>query len=43
MDWGNEATRKDDIAEAEQWRTKAMETRKANEEKRIAGPDSSQP
>jgi tetratricopeptide (TPR) repeat protein len=43
LDWGNEATRKDDIAEAEQWRTKAMETRKANEEKRIAGPDSSQP
>jgi tetratricopeptide (TPR) repeat protein len=43
LDWGNEAACKDDIAEAEQWRTKAMETRKTNEEKKIAGSDSVQP
>jgi tetratricopeptide (TPR) repeat protein len=43
LDWSNEAARKDDIAEAEQWRAKAMETRKTNEEKKIAGPNSAQP
>ena len=38
MDWGNEAARKADIATAESWRTKAMGTRKANEEKKSKGP-----
>ena len=38
VDFGNEAARKDDIAKAEDWRTKAMGTRKANEEKKNAGP-----
>jgi hypothetical protein len=38
VDWGNEAARKEDVAQAEQWRTKAMGTRKANEEKKNAGP-----
>jgi tetratricopeptide (TPR) repeat protein len=42
-DWGNAAARKDDLAKAEEWRTKAMNTRKANEEKKIAGPESAQP
>jgi tetratricopeptide (TPR) repeat protein len=37
-DWGNEAARKADIATAESWRTKAMGTRKANEEKKSKGP-----
>jgi tetratricopeptide (TPR) repeat protein len=38
VDWGNEAARKADIAKADEWRTKAMGTRKANEEKKGAGP-----
>ena len=38
LDWGNEAARKDDVAKAEDWRTKAMGTRKANEAKKNAGP-----
>jgi len=38
VDYGNEAARKDDVAKAEEWRTKAMGTRKANEEKKNAGP-----
>jgi hypothetical protein len=38
VDWGNEAARKDDVAKAEEWRTKAMGTRKTNEEKKNAGP-----
>ncbi|MGA2674601.1 MAG: tetratricopeptide repeat protein [Terracidiphilus sp.] len=38
VDFGNEAARKDDIAKAEEWRTKAMGTRKANEEKKSKGP-----
>jgi tetratricopeptide (TPR) repeat protein len=43
LDWDNDAARKDDVAKAEEWQSKAMETRRANEEKRITGPDSSQP
>lgn len=43
LDWDNEATRVDDVAKAEEWRAKAMATRKANEEKRIGGADSAQP
>ena len=38
VDFGNEAARKDDVAKAEEWRTKAMGTRKANEEKKNQGP-----
>jgi tetratricopeptide (TPR) repeat protein len=38
VDYGNEAARKDDVAKADEWRTKAMGTRKANEEKKNAGP-----
>jgi hypothetical protein len=38
VDFGNEAARKADLATAEDWRTKAMGTRKANEEKKNAGP-----
>jgi tetratricopeptide (TPR) repeat protein len=38
LDYGNEADRKADIAKAEDWRAKAMGTRKANEEKKNKGP-----
>jgi Tetratricopeptide repeat len=38
VDFGNEAARKADMAQAEEWRTKAMGTRKANEEKKNKGP-----
>jgi tetratricopeptide (TPR) repeat protein len=38
LDYGNEAARKDDIAHAEEWRAKAMGTRKENEEKKDNGP-----
>jgi len=38
LDFGNEAARKDDIAKADEWRTKAMETRKIVEAKKNAGP-----
>jgi len=38
VDYGNEAARKDDIAKAEDWRAKAMGTRKENEEKKNKGP-----
>ncbi len=38
VDYGNDTARKDDVAKAEEWRTKAMGTRKANEEKKNAGP-----
>jgi len=38
VDFGNAAAVKADIASAEEWRTKAMGTRKANEEKKNAGP-----
>jgi tetratricopeptide (TPR) repeat protein len=38
VDFGNEAARKEDVAKAEEWRTKAMGTRKANEEKKSKGP-----
>jgi tetratricopeptide (TPR) repeat protein len=38
VDFGNEAARKDDIAKAEEWRAKAMGTRKENEEKKNKGP-----
>ena len=36
LDCGNDAERKADIAQADQWREKAMGTRKANEEKKAA-------
>jgi tetratricopeptide (TPR) repeat protein len=38
IDYGNEAARKADVAAAEDWRQKAMGTRKANEAKKNAGP-----
>jgi tetratricopeptide (TPR) repeat protein len=38
VDFGNAAAVKADVASAEEWRTKAMGTRKANEEKKNAGP-----
>jgi tetratricopeptide (TPR) repeat protein len=38
LDWGNEVARKDDVALAEQWRAKAMGTRKTNEAKKSQGP-----
>jgi len=38
LDFGNDAARKADIAKAEDWRAKAMGTRKQNEEKKNAGP-----
>jgi tetratricopeptide (TPR) repeat protein len=38
IDYASDAARKDDVAKAEEWRTKAMGTRRANEEKKNAGP-----
>jgi tetratricopeptide (TPR) repeat protein len=38
IDYGDAAAVKSDLASAEDWRTKAMGTRKANEEKKNAGP-----
>jgi hypothetical protein len=38
VDFGNVAAVKEDLAKADDWRTKAMGTRKANEEKKEAGP-----
>jgi hypothetical protein len=38
VDYGDAAAVKADIAAAEDWRTKAMGTRKANEDKKNAGP-----
>jgi tetratricopeptide (TPR) repeat protein len=38
LDYGNDAARKEDLAKADDWRTKAMETRKAVEAKKNAGP-----
>lgn len=42
LDHGNEAARKNDLAQADGWRQKAMQTRKANEQKRRSGPGSAQ-
>ena len=38
VDYGNAAAVKADMASAEDWSTKAMGTRKANEEKKKQGP-----
>lgn len=38
VDFGNAAAVKADVAAAEDWRTKAMGTRKSNEEKKNQGP-----
>ena len=35
LDWQDNAARQDDVATAKQWARKAMDTRKANEEKRM--------
>jgi tetratricopeptide (TPR) repeat protein len=37
-DFGNDAARKEDMKQAESWRTKALGIRKANEEKKNKGP-----
>ena len=37
LDYGNDSARKADVAAADDWRTKAMGTRKANEEKKNKG------
>ncbi|MGP8269597.1 MAG: tetratricopeptide repeat protein [Terracidiphilus sp.] len=42
LDWGNETARKDDVAKAEEWTRNAMDAHKANEEKKNAGPASTQ-
>jgi tetratricopeptide (TPR) repeat protein len=38
VDYGNEPARKEDVAKADEWRVKAMGTRKENEEKKNKGP-----
>jgi tetratricopeptide (TPR) repeat protein len=38
LDFGDEAARKEDVAQAKEWSNKAMGTRKANEEKKDKGP-----
>jgi tetratricopeptide (TPR) repeat protein len=38
VDWGDVAAQKEDMANSDEWRTKAMGTRKANEEKKEKGP-----
>jgi hypothetical protein len=38
VDYGNAAAVKDDMAQAEKWRTDAMGTRKANEAAKAKGP-----
>jgi tetratricopeptide (TPR) repeat protein len=38
QDWGDVAAQKADMAKSDEWRTKAMGTRKANEEKKDKGP-----
>jgi tetratricopeptide (TPR) repeat protein len=38
LDWSNPAARKQDLAQADAWRAKAMGARKANEEKKNQGP-----
>jgi tetratricopeptide (TPR) repeat protein len=43
LDWDNDAARKEDVSKAEQWRTKAMAARRANNEKKKAEPDSTLP
>jgi hypothetical protein len=38
VDFGNTGAVKEDLAKADDWRTKAMGVRKANEEKKNQGP-----
>jgi tetratricopeptide (TPR) repeat protein len=38
LDYGDENARKEDVAQAKEWSSKAMGTRKANEEKKEKGP-----
>jgi tetratricopeptide (TPR) repeat protein len=38
QDWGDVSAQKADMAQSDEWRTKAMGTRKANEEKKEKGP-----
>ena len=39
LDWDNETARRDDMTKAIEWTTKAMDARKANEEKKSTRPD----
>jgi tetratricopeptide (TPR) repeat protein len=43
LDYDNPALRDEDIAKAQEWARKSMQTRKENEEKKKASPDSAQP
>jgi tetratricopeptide (TPR) repeat protein len=43
IDYDNPALRDDDIAKATDWARKSMQTRKENEERKLASPDPSQP
>jgi tetratricopeptide (TPR) repeat protein len=38
LDFGNDTARKEDVAQAKEWSSKAIGTRKANEEKKDKGP-----
>jgi hypothetical protein len=38
VDYGNNAAVTEDLAQADKWRTDAMDTRKANENKKNQGP-----
>ncbi len=43
VDYQNPALRDQDVAKAKEWAHKSVQTRKENEEKKLASPDSSQP
>jgi tetratricopeptide (TPR) repeat protein len=43
LDWGDEVARTDDMAKADEWRTRAIAVRKANYEKGVSGSNSPQP
>ncbi|MGO9775417.1 MAG: tetratricopeptide repeat protein [Terracidiphilus sp.] len=43
LDYGNETARKEDLIKADEWRSKAMETRGANKEKKNAEADFARP
>ena len=43
LDYDNPALRDEDVAKAQEWARKAMQTRKENEEEKNASPDSAQP
>jgi len=43
LDYDNPTLRDEDVAKAQEWARKSMQTRKENEEKKMASPDSAQP